>query len=529
VRLLPHILLCCSLPFLAGGERLFAQHNDVPYNRDIYVELERDAAARDARTFTGLKPVIESRADLTHVMGYQVDSSKYYYWYTQKLLKESLFIVQDGDFRVAIDPLFRFEYGMDKGDVTAYSDTNRYYFNTRGFRIKGDLGNKISFQTMFHENQAIVPQYLFLSVRNTGVISGQGRVKLENRRKLDYGWARSSLSYMPWEWLNVQFGHGNHFVGHGYRSVLLSDHAINAPYLKFSALAADGRLQYTTWHTKLIHGVRQMDRLPTGDASESLFYWMRARYNHLALRLGRVELGLFEATIFRNIDEQGVRPFDALELNPVLGVNTLVNAAGGDHKSMLGLDMRVKVLDKAYVYGQFGTDDLGQQRHAWQAGLRLFDVVRKDLHVQLEYNAAQPFMYMHDPAQLAYMHAGLPLAHPQGTWFNEAVAIVEAGFGRTRLQGKVILATYHRDPLPEANLGTDLRKPDIPAMEDLDPLVRNLTFLDLNASYLVNPATNMRLSLGVIRRDVPGTSDNLQSTYFHVAWSTNLFNRYYDI
>jgi hypothetical protein len=53
---------------------------------------------------------------------------------------------------------------------------------------------------------------------------------------------------------------------------------------------------------------------------------MRGRFNHLSVNLGRVQVGLFESTIFEDIDSTGVKPFDALELNPMIGVNTLVRA-----------------------------------------------------------------------------------------------------------------------------------------------------------------------------------------------------------
>lgn len=506
-----------------------AQQNDVPLQRDILIGLERDASLIDARVFSGLKPLIEPRADLTNVMGYKVDSTKYYWTYTEKLYKESLFIVKEGDFRVAIDPLFNFEMGIDPGDATAYSDTNRFYMNTRGFRVKGDVGPKVSFQTMFHENQGVVPQHILRNARRLGVMSGQGRVKVRNVRNLDFGWSQANVSYSPTQWLNVQLGNGKHFVGHGYRSVLLSDNSISAPYLKFSALTPDRRLQYTTWNTRLMHGVTQSDRLPTGDASESLFRWMRARFNHLALRLGRVELGLFEATLFRNIDEDGVRPFDPLELNPVIGINSLVNGFDGDHKSLVGFDLRVKVVDKVFVYGQLATDRLEDPRFAWQAGFRLFDVVRRDIHLQVEYNVSDPSMYMHDPEFSAYLHAGLPLAHPRGTNFQELVAILDVGFNRVLFQGRVVHAQYNEDPSPEWNYGNDLLKPDVPTDGGDGPLLRRLTFLDISAGYLFNPVTNMRFMVGLMRRDLPGVDDGLQSSYIYIALRTSLFNRYYDI
>jgi len=516
------LFIVCLLLHVA----LHAQQCDVPLQRDIYIEVERNAARLDSRVHSGLKPVMERRADLTNVMGFRVDSAKYYYWLTEKIFKDHLIIVNEGDLRLTIDPLFQFEYGYDPGDATVYADTNQYTCNTRGFWIRGDIGDKLSFQTMFHETQTITPQYLFLFTRQTGVLPGQGRVKFEEVRELDIGWSQANISYSPVPWFNIQFGHGKHFVGHGYRSMLLSDNAVNSPYLQFSAITTNKRFQYTTWHTKMMHGSRVSDRLPTGDASESLFYWYRGRFNHLAIDLGRAQVGLFEAALFQTIDEDGVKPFDPMELNPVIGVNTLVHGFNSGDKSLVGLDLRVKVTNKAYVYGQLAYDG----RTAVQAGLRAFDVLRKDLHFQLEWNSADRFMYMQTPADLAYMHASQPLAHPMGTAFSEVVGIVDCGFGRYRLQAKGNVGMLQRDVDGTAGGGTNLFQPDTDLPAASTELAEfQVNYLDVNASYLVNPSTNMRFMLGFMRRDAPGQSDNVQSGYVYLALRTGLFNRYYDL
>lgn len=503
------------------------QQNDIPLQRDFYIDVERNAARLDTIVHAGLKPVLQSRADLTHVMGHRVDTSRYYYWHTLKLFKEHFLIVDEGDFHLTVDPLFHQEYGMDFGDQTRYVDTTMLYFNSRGLLIAGDFGKRLSFQTMFHESRGAVPQFLLQAVRPTDAISGQGRVKYFDGRKLDYGWSQASISAAATDWLNVQLGHGKHFVGHGYRSVLLSDHSAPAPYVKLSALSRNRRWQYSTWHTKLMHGLTTGDRLPTGESSEALFQWMRARFNHLSVDLGRVQLGLFEATLFRNIDEDGVRPFNPMELNPVIGLNTLTNGFGHPDKCLVGADLRVKVTGSVYVYGQFATDKPG--RHAWQAGARAFDVLRKDLHLQVEYNSATRFMYASDPATQSYMHAGLPLAHPLCTAFSELVAIADAGFGRFWLQAKVNLSSFERDTSIVYNHGTSLNRPDVERASSDGPDQRNLLWLDVNASYLLNPNTNLRLVLGCWRRDQPGAIDGVQSTYVYAAIRTSLFNRYYDL
>lgn len=510
---------------LATG--LLAQQNDIPLQRDFYVDVERNAARLDTVVHTGLKPVLQGRADLTNVMGHRRDSTRYYYWVTVKLFKEHFITVDEGDFHLTVDPLFHQEYGFDFGDQTAYADTTRLYFNSRGFWVAGDIGKRLSFQTMVHESRGALPQFLFRQVYATDVLPGQGRVKYFDGRKVDFGWSQANISYAATDWLNVQFGHGKHFVGHGYRSMLLSDNAPPAPYLQASAMSRNRHWQYTTWHAKLMHGVAKEDRLPTGESSESLFYWMRARFNHLSASLGRFQVGLFEATLFRNIDSRGVRPFDAMELNPIIGLNTLRFGLGTENKCLVGGDLRVKLTDKVYVYGQYATDAPG--RMAWQAGARIFDAIRKDLNLQVEYNSATPFMYMSSPAQQAYMHEGQPLAHPLGTAFGEFVAIADAGFGRYGLQLKVNLAAYQRDVSDAYNHGTSLNLPDVEAASDEGPVTRNLTFIDLNGSYLFNPNTNMRFVVGCMRRDVPETLDGQQSTYLYVALRTALFNRYYDI
>ncbi len=531
-RLIPFLLV--SL-FAGAIGSLHGQHNNVPLNRGIYNDVERTAAARNSRIHSGLKPILESRADLSDVLGYRIDSSKYYFWYTEKLFRDHLLSVKGEDFMLALDLLFRFEMGHDFGDQTLFPDTVRFHHNTRGIRIKGDIGKRFSFETMFHESQTTLPQYLFLRSLSQGVISGQGRIKRDGWKRLDFGWSQAMLSFAPAKWANVQLGHGRHFVGHGYRSMLLSDHAAAAPYLKFSFITNSRWLQYSTWHTKLQHGTLQSDRLPTGAPGETLFYWKRAKFNHLSISIGRFDLGLFESTIFRNIDSTGVREFDPLELNPVIGINTLMNGFDGEYKSLVGADLRVKVTNKIYVYGQFATDDPDRERYSYQAGLRIFDLIRRDIHFQLEYNAATAFMYTDSPEQMSYMHLGLPLAHPVGSNFEEIVAIADLGLDRWRLQLKGNLGTYNVEPLLEdgtidatANVGSDLRKPDLTGTPEKPSRVLEHTYLDVNLSYLFNPKINMRAIAGVSRRDLPGTADAQQSTYVYLALTTGLFNRYYD-
>ena len=514
-------LLLMMIAIYAIGVR--AQQNNVPFSRDVYVDVERTAAKRNSRMHTGLKPVLENRVDLSDVKGYRIDSLRHYYWQTEKLYRDHLLHVKGDDYWLAADVLLHFEVGQDFGDQTLYSDTVKYYHNMRGFRVKGDLGPKFSFETMFMENQAVVPQYQFRMASTAGVVSGAGRSKIDSWKKLDYGWSQGNISFTPAEWVNIQFGHGRHFVGHGYRSMLLSDHAPSAPYLKASFISRSKLFQYTTWHTKLQHALIQEDRLPTGTSGETLFYWKRARFNHLSISIGRFDLGLFESTIFRNIDSTGVREFDPLELNPVIGLGSIMSQQNGDHGTTQGADLKIRILDKAFVYGQVVISDLEIDRFGYQGGLRIFDILRRDIDLQVEYNTALPNVYEAYNLKQSHFHSGLPLAHPWGNDFTELVGILDIGYKRWRLQNKVSHGSMKLDPdqLPYVGLGMFI--------DTYHGIQRQLTHWDSNVSYLFNPKIDLRAQIGFMRRDLIGAPDALQSSYAYIALRTGLFNRYNDL
>lgn len=521
-----------ALPALLCALRLYAQQNDVPLNRDIYYDIDRNGACIGSTMHTGLRPLIESRADLTNVIGFRPDTMRHYYYITRKIFTQHFIQVKEPGFRLTIDPVFRFELGRDFSE-RGVANENRAQINnnTRGFWIRCDLGNTVSFQTSFYENQATLPLYLYQYAQGTGVIPGQGRVKDFQARGFDFAWAQGNVSWTPKRWLNIQFGNGRHFVGHGYRSMLLSDNTFPYPYLKFSALTNDQRLQYTTINAKLQSAGDPADRLPTGESSESLFYWRRASFKHASVNLGRLQLGLFEATLFRNIDSSGVRPLDPLELNPVIGLNTLLRGFGGDDgKRLLGLDAKFRLTDKVFAYGQYALDDPARQRYAWQAGLQWFDLLRRDLHLLVEYNSATPFAYTSARARGGYGHYDQPLAHPMGAGVDEAVAIVDYGIRqRWWIRAQVSSAVYRADTSAATASGGDVFGADAPFGPDSLSLQRRRTWLDLSFAWRINQMSNAQLAIGFIARDVTSAPDPQQSHLLYVSFRTGLFNRYYDL
>ena len=118
------------------------------------------------------------------------------------------------------------------------------FVNTRGFIIDGFIGDRVSFQTSFLENQAVFPNYIDSLIRTQDfVIPGQGRGRTYYDNGFDYARSSGFVSVEASDNFIVQFGHGKHFIGDGYRSLLLSDNSFNYPFLRLQSNF--GKFQYT--------------------------------------------------------------------------------------------------------------------------------------------------------------------------------------------------------------------------------------------------------------------------------------------
>lgn len=525
LRSCPRIFI--ALGALLSGLLALAQQNDIPLNRDIYYYIDRNGAEKSSTMHTGMRPLIQSRADLTHVMGFRPDSTPQYYWITEKLLQKHLIDVSDGGFKMTIDPVFEFAVGKEFRENTEFSNSNPMQHNGRGFQVAADLGPTVSFQSSFYENQAVLPGYLYSYSQTHGVVPGQGRIKEFNTRGLDFSWATGNVSWTPRPWLNAQLGQGRHFVGNGYRSMLLSDNPSPYPYIKLGALTNNQRFQYTTIFAKL-QLLGQQNRLPTGNAGESLFYWKRATFQYLSVNLGPAQLGFFEGTMWKNIDSTGVLPFNAMQLNPVIGLNTVVNGFNGDNTQVLGLDAKFKVTDKTFAYGQFALTDPSRSRYAWQVGLQWFDLFRRDFHVLAEFNRATPFAYTRADTRMSWTHDNQPLASPLGTGYSEAVLQLDYRIKkRFWVKGELSMEQQKLSGNADEVSGGDIFGPDMPI--GIIGTDRQRVYGDVSISWRMNQMTNMQFTLGYSMRDLQPAPTDRNSGQLYISWHTGLFNRYYDI
>jgi len=354
----------------------------------------------------------------------------------RKIKKESLFIIKDSvsKFSLTIDPLFNLELGKDLADTSG----EKLYKNTRGFLLRGHIGNKFAFESSFYENQATFANYIDQYIASTddlfpskynydyNVIPGQGRAKKFKANGYDYAMASGYVSYSPIKALNVQIGHGKHFVGDGYRSLLLSDNAFNYPYARITTTF--GKFQYTNLYTSFMNLTNGGNKIPPG--IERLFQKKVGSFQTLSVNLfRRLQLGLFQGMIWEAADSNNRQHVNFNTFDPVIGINTFNYGLHGKNNLLLGFLFKVKISKSIFMYAQYVLDDIKgkdtiemRNKSGYQLGFKYYHAFTiRNLMLQGEYNSVRPYTYTSSNPQQSYTHYNQALAHPLGANFIEAI------------------------------------------------------------------------------------------------------------
>jgi len=505
--------------------------------------VEKQLIERDAiNIHNSMKPQIESNVSKTGALeNVFSDTTKYYYAFTQKLYKDNLIIIKDQEdsLHLTIDPLMNFEVGNDFLDTTG----RNLYNNTRGLLIQGDIGSKFSFSSSFYENQSILPQYLDAHARESGeyypnqngtynqqnaVIPGQGRTKPFNTVGFDYASASGYISYSPSDQVNVQFGTGKHFIGNGYRSMLLSDNSFAYPYLRVTTATSNKkgrRLEYTNLYAFL----SSLYRLPVHSTPEATYAKKAGTFHYLSYKINHwLQLGLFEGVIWEKSDSTGSKEFNPNFINPIIFVNTLIHGFNGINNAITGMNLNAKILNWGYIYGQLAIDDIKHKRYAYQLGVEFFDFFKlKNVNVLIEYNHSEPYAYSHQTPLQNYSHFNQPLAHPVGSGFDELIGGVSYQWGRFQLNSMINYISYNED-FDMYNLGQDVFQSTLnPTLaEEINRTKINIHRFEV--VYLLNKKTNGKFLVGYTNRAEINDSYKKNTAYLFVGLRTSLKNIYYD-
>ncbi len=553
---------------------IFAQQN-VQMNREWGLEFERqlnlihsshsssvninDTIGKSKINHNSAKADSVSDVDLSCFKPYitkpkfsSKDKSKGTYLY-RKFREESFVVVNDttDKFRLNIDPLFNFQFGVDRADTTG----EKLYTNTRGFMVRGGIGNKFAFETSFYENQSTFPRYLdsyiatttklFPQPANTNenyaVIPGQGRSKPFKKNGYDYAMASGYVSYTPNKYFNFQIGNGKNFIGDGYRSLLLSDNAFNYPYARITTTYKN--IQYTNLYTSFMNLTD--GGVTTPAHVERLFQKKVGSFQLLSMNFfKRLQLGLFHGMIWEAADSTNRQHVNFNTFDPVIGVNTLNYGLHNTNNIVLGATIKIKFTNSISIFGQGMLDDVNIKndrgdkvnKYGYQIGIKYFDLFTiKNLHLQLEYNNVRPYSYSSTNPEQSYTHYNQSLAHPLGANFYEAIGFVNYRFNNFFVELKGNYAVKGADSL-NFNFGSNVFKSDnaYPISQNMENvqttqgLKTTIVTEDIHIGYLLNKSSNFNIVFGVSNRteQTDRKTNNTQWVYFGVR--TSLTNLYYD-
>jgi len=515
------------LLFLLATQLAFSQQLNLPLNREFNLVNQKEFNALENNVHTSFHPILQSKVatDSFYLLknheqdAYLINVNKTYLkdksWFSRKLFHENFVRVDTGDFYLTIDPLLNLEMGQD-GESLNTEQT--LYVNTRGIIAKGHIGEKFSFQTALYENQAVFPDYMAAYVRSTNVVPGQGRVKRFKINGFDYNSATSYISYSPSKRFNFQLGNDKQFIGDGYRSILLSDYAYHYPYYKATAwFGKKNQFQYTKVNT----GLSSLDRREQGSTPEELFMRKSMSVHYLSwIATKWLHLGFFESTIWQTEDSSGTKPYNFMQLNPVLFANTLVTGFDGKNNSQLGLNAKIKLPINTILYGQLLYD--GNKNHTktgYQAGVKFCGIT--GLTLQAEYNHVEPYTYSNAIPLQNYSHFNEPLGHPYGANFDEIVGIMNYKYKRLFMQTKVNYAQL-------SSQGSNIFASNENTIS-IVPTTADLINIQAHAGFLINPKNNMALMLGISQRTLTTDFGEHKTNYIYFALRTSLRNLYSDI
>lgn len=323
---------------------------------------------------------------------------------------------------IKVNPLLRVGIGLES------RDSGTYYLNQRGVNIRGGIDDRLYFSGTLLESQARFPYFLRSYIDKYNALPGNGLYKVfksrfsERTDAIDYLNSTGYTGFRITKHVNARFGYGQHVLGDGYRSMVLSNWANN--YLYFQLNTRIWKFHYQNIWAELA-GPRI-----AGNVLVSKRY-MAAHYLSF-YPTKNIRLGLFESVIFNR-----TTGFELHYLNPIILYRAVEQHLGSPDNVLIGLDGSINLWKQVKLYGQLMLDEFIlkelfiERRGYWankygiQAGLHWVNAGGIDhLDVRVEYNSARPYTYSHFDSIGNYVHGGLPLAHPLGANFRELLGIV---------------------------------------------------------------------------------------------------------
>ena len=265
----------------------------------------------------------------------------------------------------------------------------------------------------------------------------------------------------------------------------------------------------------------------------------------------RLNIGLFESVMWADTNGRG---FDVNYLNPIIFFRAIEFQTGqGAGNAILGLSSKYKLNNKVNLYGQFILDEFSSEdvtggnkswknKFGYQLGAKYFNAFDvENLLLQAEYNQVRPYTYSHNTQILNYGHFNQPMAHLWGANFRELVLIGRYNYKRWFADAKIIMGKrgfdFNTDE-DDFSYGGDIYRDYNDRNADTGIKIgqgnkTNSFMTEIQAGYLINPVTNLKLFTNIIYRDfnpetVTANTTASNTFWFSIGVRTDLFNWYND-
>jgi hypothetical protein len=385
-----------------------------------------------------------------------------YFYHTRANFLE----LETPDFKLYINPILHLSYHNQTGNDAVI------FQNTRGVEVRSYIDNKVYLYTQLLENQRSFLDYVDRRAQRLKALPGQSFYKtyqsrvLNSVRGYDFFHTRAFVGFQATKSIQMEMGHGNHFIGNGVRSLLLGDLGPN--YFYASILTRMWKFNYQNIFAELAPITPQS---VSGDES---FPKKFKTTHYLSFNPSEnFEIGIFESVVFGR--QSG---FEWQYLNPVILYRAVEQSLGSPDNVLVGLNIKYNPIKYISLYGQLvlnefrlnellaGTGWWGN-KYGIQYGGKYINAFGIDhLDLQYEFNTVRPYTYTHRGmleetgySIASYSHYHQPLAHPLGANFRETILLARyKPHNKVYLQGR-FLYTVFGDDEGEENWGGDILKP----------------------------------------------------------------------
>ncbi|MCB0642965.1 MAG: hypothetical protein KDC44_15055 [Phaeodactylibacter sp.] len=470
------------------------------------------------------------------------DASSAYYYQSRKPIfntfyktPANLFEIDVPAFHIRVNPILNLWAGK------ARNDNAFLLMNQRGLEIRGGVDDRIYFYTNILESQARYPDYVNQRIDSVLAVPGAALYKPYKSNIFSFTDGRDFLLAQGYVGFNVskhvgfQFGHGQNFIGNGYRSMFLSDFSTNYLYLK---------MNWRIWKLHLQNIIAEMAvQGARDDKGDQIIPKKYVAAHYLSYRpTDNLSFGLYEAVVFTRNNN-----FELQYLNPVILYRTIEQLVGSPDNVLLGFDFKWNLFKRTQLYGQilfdeFLFNELVINRNGWwankyavQGGIKYIDAFGVDhLDVQAELNIVRPYTYTHRDSSAHYSNYNQPLAHPLGANFKEYVFRARyQPLDKLIFKGRFILAKVGEDGF-DTNVGANILLPNADPRKDIygnytgQGVAADISILGLEAQYEL--FHNMILELEYFSRSKVSQlrERNLKTTYIGGGIRINIAKQYLD-